>query len=159
VGEYVRNYIYSHVLSIRDACLCIFVFLYFHSNIKYTYYSIQRSTEKPTTLHLAWTAASFPFRVLMLPSAVHFVEVPLPTSFYFFSFLQITCPICFGCFSCSLKILFLFLLSTSPLVTCGEYVRNYIYYHALSIRDACLCMFVFLSFEHQIYLLQRTTPD
>jgi hypothetical protein len=55
----------------------------------------------------------------MLPGAVHFVEVPLPTSFHF-SFLQITCPIYFGCFSHSLEILFLFfLLSTCPLATCG----------------------------------------
>jgi hypothetical protein len=46
VGEYVRNYIYSYTSSIRDTCLCMFVFLYFHSNINKTYYSIQCSTEK-----------------------------------------------------------------------------------------------------------------
>jgi hypothetical protein len=33
VGEYVRNYIHYHTSSIRDACLYMFVFLYFHSNI------------------------------------------------------------------------------------------------------------------------------
>jgi hypothetical protein len=39
----VRNYIYSHTLFIRDACLCIFVFLYFHSNVN-----------TPTTAYDAW---------------------------------------------------------------------------------------------------------
>jgi hypothetical protein len=61
----------------------------------------------PLGLHLAWTAASFPFGVLMLPGAVRFVEVPLPT-FFHFSFLQITHPIYFGHFSHSLEILFPF---------------------------------------------------
>jgi hypothetical protein len=50
VGEYVRNYIYFHASSIRDACLCIFVFLYFHSNVKYTYYSIRHLTDKTTII-------------------------------------------------------------------------------------------------------------
>jgi hypothetical protein len=36
----VRNYIYSYVSSIRDVCLCMFVFLYFHSNVNKTYYSV-----------------------------------------------------------------------------------------------------------------------
>jgi hypothetical protein len=48
----VRNYICSHAPSIRDTCLCMFVFLYFHSNVNNTYYSIRRSTEKQQPLHL-----------------------------------------------------------------------------------------------------------
>jgi hypothetical protein len=49
----------------------------------------------------------------MLPGAVRFVEVPLPTSFQFF--LQITHPIYFRCFSHSLESFSFFSLKYMPL--------------------------------------------
>jgi hypothetical protein len=89
-----------------------------------------------------WQA--FPFGVLMLPGTVCFIEVPLSTSFFIFSSNHLS-TIHFGCFSCSLKILFLFPLNTCPLATCGGVCKDlYTYYHTSSIRHVYLHVFVFL---------------